>query len=203
MDVKGLIKKRASHKAKLTLFQNYLETVESCAVLSGLQTNELNARLSKIEELYSDYDCIQSDIENSCEIPDEQFKEREAFETQYFSVLARARELLAPAPARGAGDCGSSVTGSCCTAREELQKRQKWRTQKGQLQLGEMVLVRDDRLPPSRWLLGRVTRLHPGSDGVTRVADVLTTSGTLRRAFNRLCPLPVMDQNVVPGAAAC
>lgn len=85
----------------------------------------------------------------------------------------------------------------------ELQKRQKWRKQGDQLRLGEMVLVKDDRLPPARWLLGRVDRLYPGSDGVTRVADVLTTSGTLRRAFNRLCPLPVMDQNCVPGAATC
>ncbi|XP_063389320.1 uncharacterized protein LOC134675090 [Cydia fagiglandana] len=85
----------------------------------------------------------------------------------------------------------------------ELQKRQKWRKQGQQLQLGEMVLVKDDRLPPNRWLLGRVTRLYPGSDGVTRVADVNTTSGTLRRAFNRLCPLPVMDTNFVPGAATC
>lgn len=84
----------------------------------------------------------------------------------------------------------------------ELQKRQKWRRPGGRLQNGEMVLVKDDRLPPNRWLLGRVTRLHPGSDGVTRVADVLTTSGTLRRATNRLCPLPVMDQNFVPVCAS-
>ncbi|XP_061710888.1 uncharacterized protein LOC133520471 [Cydia pomonella] len=70
----------------------------------------------------------------------------------------------------------------------ELQKRQKWRKQGQQLQLGEMVLVKDDRLPPNRWLLGRVTRLYPGSDGVTRVADVHTTSGTLRRAAQPTVP---------------
>ncbi|XP_048006738.1 uncharacterized protein LOC125242080 [Leguminivora glycinivorella] len=85
----------------------------------------------------------------------------------------------------------------------ELQKRQKWRKQGQQLHLGEMVLVKDDRLPPNQWLLGRVTRLYPGSDGVTRVADIKTTSGTLRRAFNRLCPLPVIDTNSVPEAATC
>lgn len=85
----------------------------------------------------------------------------------------------------------------------ELQKRQKWKRHGGQLKLGELVLVKDDRLPPNRWLLGRVTRLYPGSDGVTRVADVLTTSGTQRRAYNRLCPLPVEEQNFVPGAAIC
>lgn len=85
----------------------------------------------------------------------------------------------------------------------ELQKRQKWRKQGEQLQLGEMVLVKDDRLLPNQWLMGRVTCLHPGSDGITRVADVLTTTGTLRRAYNRLCPLPVGDQSFVPGAAPC
>lgn len=81
----------------------------------------------------------------------------------------------------------------------ELQQRQKWSKDGGQLTLGEMVLVKDDRLPPNQWLLGRVTRLYPGTDGITRVADVLTVSGTLRRAFNRLCPLPVEDQNCTPG----
>lgn len=85
----------------------------------------------------------------------------------------------------------------------ELQTRRKWCKQGQDLQLGEMVLIKDDQLPPNRWLLGRVTALHPGSDGVTRVADVVTTSGTLRRAFNRLCPLPALNQSFTPGAAAC
>ncbi|XP_063629910.1 uncharacterized protein LOC134801301 [Cydia splendana] len=233
VDNKPLIRRRASLKAKLTLFESHLTTVESCDRLSRLQLTELNDRLSKIEEIYSEFDSVQCDIENELEIPDEQYKEREAFESKYFGLVARARELLsatAPAPGASAGSVRSE-TGSCSSDPAaiptlsrymriqqlkahfwsryyteyitELQKRQKWRKQGQQLQLGEMVLVKDDRLPPNRWLLGRVTRLYPGSDGVTRVADVNTTSGTLRRAFNRLCPLPVMDTNFVPGAATC
>ncbi|XP_047992231.1 uncharacterized protein LOC125230960 isoform X1 [Leguminivora glycinivorella] len=90
-------------------------------------------------------------------------------------------------------------------ARRELQSRSKWRTQGAHPQLGEMVVVKDDRLPPNRWLLGRVTAIHPGSDGVNRVADVLTTTGTLRRAYNHLCPLPsTLDQAAPdPRGAAC
>lgn len=81
----------------------------------------------------------------------------------------------------------------------ELQIRNKWRTDRGQPQPGEMVLIKDDRLPPNRWLLGRVTTVYPGTDGVNRVADVATTSGTLRRAWNRLCPLPTkLDQDAAP-----
>ncbi|KAG7305534.1 hypothetical protein JYU34_009613, partial [Plutella xylostella] len=63
-----------------------------------------------------------------------------------------------------------------------LQIRSKWHTNRGQLQLGQMVLIKDDRLPPNRWLLGRITAVYPGTDGINRVADVLSTSGTLRRA---------------------
>ncbi|XP_050561411.1 uncharacterized protein LOC118263917 [Spodoptera frugiperda] len=116
MEDKTLIKRRASLKAKLTLFESYLQTVESCDSLSRLQINELNVRLSKIEEIYTDFDSIQCDIENSTEIPDEQYKEREAFETKYFRVIARARDLLAPAAEPAGSD--HSQTGSCCTALE-------------------------------------------------------------------------------------
>ncbi|XP_041971484.1 uncharacterized protein LOC121727618 isoform X2 [Aricia agestis] len=83
----------------------------------------------------------------------------------------------------------------------ELQCRQKWKGDHSQLHLGEMVLVKDDRLPPNRWLLGRVVHLYPGSDGIARVADIQTTSGTLRRAYNRLCPLPVLESSLPTGPA--
>lgn len=84
----------------------------------------------------------------------------------------------------------------------ELQKRHKWQKQHGELHLHQMVLIKDDRLPPNRWLLGRVLHLYPGTDGVSRVVDVHTTSGTLRRAFNRLVPLPLLEPNV-PRPADC
>lgn len=94
MDLKALIKKRGSFKAKLTQFKSHLQILQSCESLSSLQINELNVRLTKIEELYSDFDYIQTDIENVCEIPDEQYKEREIFESQYFGAIAVAREML-------------------------------------------------------------------------------------------------------------
>lgn len=71
----------------------------------------------------------------------------------------------------------------------QLQIRTKWKKSSGQLTEGTLVVVKDDALPPARWVLGRVTQLHPGPDGVTRVADIQTSTGTIRRAFNRICPL--------------
>lgn len=110
MEFKTLIKKRGSYKARLTQFKAYLEVVQSCHTLTTLQINELNIRLTKLEELYSDFDCTQGDIENECEFPDEQYTEREAFETQYFGAIAVAREMLskrAPPDFRSAAGSGT------------------------------------------------------------------------------------------------
>ncbi|XP_028179542.1 uncharacterized protein LOC114366764, partial [Ostrinia furnacalis] len=131
----------------------------------------------------------------------DEFAERETFERAYFGAIAAAQELLSRhatvGPASGADF--ASVPGSEVA---KLQKRSKWRRDGGQPQIGEMVLIKDDRLPPNRWLLGRVTAVFPGADGVNRVAHVYTSSGTMRRAYNRLCPLPTLEPDV-PRAAVC
>lgn len=71
----------------------------------------------------------------------------------------------------------------------EMQQRSRWRTQQQGLNCGDLVLLREANLPPLQWRLGRVTRLHPGPDGVSRVADVTTTKGTVTRAVRTMCPL--------------
>lgn len=73
----------------------------------------------------------------------------------------------------------------------ELQQRTKWHNATGELKLNQLVLVKEKALPPLLWMLGRVTAVHPGTDGVTRVADIKTKKGTIRRAFNNICPLPM------------
>ncbi|XP_063394197.1 uncharacterized protein LOC134679240 [Cydia fagiglandana] len=58
-------------------------------------------------------------------------------------------------------------------------QKTKWHTSTDQLQVGTMVLVKDRALPPLLWLLGRVTKLYPGTDNVTRVADIHTKKGVI------------------------
>uniref|UniRef100_A0A2H1VWV5 SFRICE_018011 n=1 Tax=Spodoptera frugiperda TaxID=7108 RepID=A0A2H1VWV5_SPOFR len=72
----------------------------------------------------------------------------------------------------------------------ELQQRSKWRTKSASLKVGDLVLLHEDNVPPLSWRMGRVSRLFPGTDGVTRVADVQTTRGCFRRPLTRICPLP-------------
>lgn len=72
----------------------------------------------------------------------------------------------------------------------ELQQRTKWRTNAAQLNVGDLVLIQEDHVPPMAWRLGRVRRLFPGPDGISRVADISTTRGCVRRPLIRICPLP-------------
>ncbi|XP_041968453.1 uncharacterized protein LOC121735983 [Aricia agestis] len=77
----------------------------------------------------------------------------------------------------------------------EMQQRRKWKENHGSLKVGDLVLIHEDFVPPLGWRLGRVTRLFPGVDGISRVADIATTRGIVRRPLVRLCPLQDEDTN--------
>ncbi|KAJ8733937.1 hypothetical protein PYW07_014488 [Mythimna separata] len=71
----------------------------------------------------------------------------------------------------------------------ELQMRTKWKNKNQEIKPNTLVLIKEDNLPPLRWRLGRVTRTFTGNDGISRVADVKTATGQIRRAYTKLCPL--------------
>lgn len=72
-----------------------------------------------------------------------------------------------------------------------LQIRQKWRKNHQTLiKEGSLVVVKDDGLPPLKWQLARVLKLHQGSDKICRVVTLKTNSGVIKRAINKICVLP-------------
>ncbi|XP_041448586.1 uncharacterized protein LOC121404066 [Drosophila obscura] len=73
-----------------------------------------------------------------------------------------------------------------------LQERSKWRTPAKNLCVNDVVLVKDENLPPMRWPLARVVNVVKGKDGICRVADLKTASGTIRRA--RMTRWPNLNQ---------
>ncbi|XP_063363566.1 uncharacterized protein LOC134652324 [Cydia amplana] len=72
----------------------------------------------------------------------------------------------------------------------ELQQRVKWKTNQRGIQIGDLVLLKEDNLMPLQWRMGRVIHLYNGPDGVCRVADILTEKGPIKRAVNKMCLLP-------------
>ncbi|XP_076383131.1 uncharacterized protein LOC143260694 [Megalopta genalis] len=60
------------------------------------------------------------------------------------------------------------------------------------LKVGDMVLIKEDNLPPLKWALGRVVELHPGQDGICRVFTIRTTRGMLKRPASKIGMLPIV-----------
>lgn len=59
------------------------------------------------------------------------------------------------------------------------------------LQVGSLVTIKVDNMPPMHWSLGRVVAVHPGEDNIIRVATVQTNHGTYKRCVKKLAPLPI------------
>ncbi|XP_075161068.1 uncharacterized protein LOC142233891 [Haematobia irritans] len=72
-----------------------------------------------------------------------------------------------------------------------FQKRYKWKTEQQNLREGDLVIIKEDNLPPTEWSLGRVVKVFHGHDSKVRVAELRTQNGTLLRPIVKLCILPV------------
>lgn len=80
-----------------------------------------------------------------------------------------------------------------CEYISQLQSRPKRKGGNNQPPcIGDLVLLREDRLPPLKWQLARISSVHPGKDGVIRVVTVtLPSGGTTKRVVNKVCVLPL------------
>ncbi|CAG7725919.1 unnamed protein product [Allacma fusca] len=72
-----------------------------------------------------------------------------------------------------------------------LQQRPKWLKQQVNIAINDLVLVKDERFPPLKWKLGRVTEVHPGTDGLVRVVTLKTAEGVIKRPITKICQLPI------------
>ncbi|XP_035220692.1 uncharacterized protein LOC118193680 [Stegodyphus dumicola] len=75
----------------------------------------------------------------------------------------------------------------------QLQNRAKWSSSQPNMQIGQLVLLKDSNSNLLHWPLGRIQQVHPGADDLVRVVEVKTSTGVLRRAINKIIPLPFKD----------
>ncbi|CAK1545368.1 unnamed protein product [Leptosia nina] len=78
---------------------------------------------------------------------------------------------------------------------QQLQSRSKWRSPSKNIEVGDVVVVREDHIPPGKWALGRVTEVHPGRDGYVRIVSLKTKNGVIKRPVIKLALLPVSENN--------
>ncbi|XP_053989897.1 uncharacterized protein LOC128882338, partial [Hylaeus volcanicus] len=73
----------------------------------------------------------------------------------------------------------------------QLQVRSKWHKEEPNVQIGKLVLLKDENLPSTKWPMGRVVETHPGKDGLIRVVSVKTKNNILKRSVTKIAPLPL------------
>jgi len=73
-----------------------------------------------------------------------------------------------------------------------LQQRPKWSSQRTNIQINDLVLVKDN-LPTQQWKLGRVIEIHPGPDKIVRVVTLKTVDGVYKRPITKICHLPIVN----------
>ena len=75
----------------------------------------------------------------------------------------------------------------------QLTAYKKWAQITPALQVGDLVLVSDDRLPRLRWKLGRIQEIFKGRDGLVHSTLVKTSQGVFRRRITVLHMLEAAD----------
>lgn len=72
-----------------------------------------------------------------------------------------------------------------------LREREKWKDGKENIEINDVVLVKDNNIPPNAWLKGKVTDIHPDPEGFVRVATIKTQNSVFKRPIVKLAPLPI------------
>ncbi|GFX79100.1 DUF5641 domain-containing protein [Trichonephila clavipes] len=72
-----------------------------------------------------------------------------------------------------------------------LPNRTKWKSPNNNFKVGEIVIIKEDNIPPATWLLGKLIETHPGKDGVVRVVTLRTVKGRFKRPIHKLCKHPL------------
>ena len=70
-----------------------------------------------------------------------------------------------------------------------LQKATKWHRPYKNLSVGDLVILREDNVAPTRWPLARVSEIHPGKDDIVRVVTLKTSTGLYTRPVTKVVPL--------------
>jgi Family of unknown function (DUF5641)/Integrase zinc binding domain len=75
----------------------------------------------------------------------------------------------------------------------QLQNRPKWTAVEENIQIGEIVLLKEDNTPPLTWRKAVVISVNPGQDGLVRVVTVRDATNTeFKRSIRKVVRLPVV-----------
>ncbi|GFT05288.1 integrase catalytic domain-containing protein [Trichonephila clavipes] len=71
-----------------------------------------------------------------------------------------------------------------------LQQRSKWKFEKDNARVGDLVLIKEDNLAVNKWLMGRLIEVFPGKDNRIRVVTIKTQHGVVKDLFLKFVSCP-------------
>ena len=77
-----------------------------------------------------------------------------------------------------------------------MNRYNQWRRQSKNLEVGDIVLLKEDNIVPTQWPIARITEVHPGKDGLVRVATVKTVKGIYKRPVSKIALLLSSDSDL-------
>lgn len=77
-----------------------------------------------------------------------------------------------------------------------LQSRQKWLRPHKNLQVGDIVILKDDSLPRNRWKLAQVEETYPTNDGYVRKVKLAVSTDSLDSSGKRTSPVVYLERPV-------
>ena len=76
---------------------------------------------------------------------------------------------------------------------DTIRRFVKWHHPSRNLQVGDVVILHEDNLIPTKWPLGRIVNIYTGKDGIVRVVDVKTAHGVYKRPITKIALLLPID----------
>ena len=74
-----------------------------------------------------------------------------------------------------------------------LQPRQKWIGEKRNLQVNDVVLMKEEGVVRGHWPMGRVAEVHPSKDGLVRSVSLQVNGTIVKRPVNKTVLLVASD----------
>ena len=74
-----------------------------------------------------------------------------------------------------------------------LRRYTKWHHPTRNVQVGDIVILQEDNMVPTKWPLAKVIQTHAGKDGLVRVVIIKTATGTYKRPVTKITLLLPSD----------
>ena len=72
-----------------------------------------------------------------------------------------------------------------------LQNRHKWSKSQTNVKVDDLVLLKEQNVPPAKWPMGKIIEVFNGKDGLTRVVKLRTANGETIRPITKIVVLPI------------